>query len=1412
MADLKKKYLSQIDDSQVLVTSGSINKTLDQAIEDGDIGGAGVGDVDILQEISEFDTSQGLTIEPSGVNGETFRLTHDNIATNFAEVTLSVAEKFRGKQLFLQLDINSTAESGNFKVIITDETNLTTLLDSQISKNDLLVEKRTLPFSTVDSTASIKVRFEALPESGSPTSDFDDAIIQLALTEKREISVIEQKVNTYTVNVLNDGTISTDGSSPAAQWWDSITRTSTGTVVVDYTSLGLTNAPKLNITPRSTNLITHRIHSLSATQADIRIQITGGTLTDEDFSLSLTKQGADFEDLTRKVERELSTFHEVIQESPTVTETKNLQSNITSDGEITDLTYSDLVVGETYDVSGNMVGVVTNGSFLVDIENGANYITEIAIDTSGTGAKRETVGLSFSFVAQDTSLTFTGSGIGGSDTLEGNSDGSKTFVQLTKRSSLLKANTAPDSKIEIPTSELRFEQSSATGAGAENLTVQFNSLTKLRGDAFTIDNSNGTVITINRDGLIDFRASFRPTANQNFFLSKNASDPSSLPLSGEYLDAFWNPDGSGAVKSVSWSGSVKKGDVLRVGTDGGITAGDSRSNLTIHHQEQKISVAISNIEPQFEDADSMVRVLGGNGLGSTNTNIRRFSNVIDNLGSSISYQDDAALGGSFTILEDGFYVINFMDSSSSGSLNMGISLNSTQLSTDIAGINDEDVLSQTTSAFANAEGSTNWSGMLQKGNVVRAHTNTNADATIGANLAQFTIAKVGKPSIAEVDVTPFSDVNRTIREDIRMSGQAGRGSINTNIAYFNKITSSSLNKLLSFQNSSTEGFSITALQDCYINAEWWRDMDSVTNNANIIAWTLNSSELSTEPVALTNQESIISITHTHDDGANNAALFATTSASIRLKKGDVLRPHDRAQINDSGKAGLNLTAQADSRITMYAVAQTKNEFSARIDAAGNLISKSDDFIESIVKNGTGDYTVNFVPDFFETVPAISIQNITDDVNATTVTSVLNDSISSFDVSIRRDTGSGVTNTDQAFSVEVSRQGSDVKDLERAIVQLNDFPRVGRTIYQTSFFEFISTAVAGATLANFLQTSGGETSKFYHTENDQLIIDKECFISIDGYALENAGDNVSSFSIQKNGSNVGVAIDRDGSSASFASHTQRAQAGDIFTFQSHTGNDEARISVTAQGNELERIGTAQNSTTETKILSSDVTSNGDITELSFIDDLKIGNWYIVTGNAFLGSAGGATATMDFFDQAGGVGNPYFRVLNAGASSSSSQYGIAFMFQAKTTSLFAYGNSLGSGDDIRGDGTRRETYVQLTNLNAEFLANLPETASHIVIGEERDTGDTFNGKPVYEYWGEVQADIVSSGTIEIIDSGLNPIGINNHSGTAWRMQDVISATSTSQSIIDYDRSNGNINAVVTNWKIGAGTRYKMRYTKP
>jgi hypothetical protein len=127
--------------------------------------------------------------------------------------------------------------------------------------------------------------------------------------------------------------------------------------------------------------------------------------------------------------------------------------------------------------------------------------------------------------------------------------------------------------------------------------------------------------------------------------------------------------GGGVITTADASG------ILQLQT-GGTTA------LTIDASQ---NVTFANV-PVNATAQSMVHLNAGNGVGSTNTAIGRYTTVITNQGSDITYTDSATLGASFTTNINGVYSISMSESTTSVSCYFGVSLNSAQLTTGIQSI------------------------------------------------------------------------------------------------------------------------------------------------------------------------------------------------------------------------------------------------------------------------------------------------------------------------------------------------------------------------------------------------------------------------------------------------------------------------------------------------------------------------------------------------------------------------------------------------------------------------------------------------------------------------------------------------------------------------------------------------------
>jgi hypothetical protein len=131
----------------------------------------------------------------------------------------------------------------------------------------------------------------------------------------------------------------------------------------------------------------------------------------------------------------------------------------------------------------------------------------------------------------------------------------------------------------------------------------------------------------------------------------------------------------------------------------------------------------------------------GNGWGSTNTLIRRFSTTQSSVGTDITYADSATLGASFTINTTAIYSMSYTERLNAAGY-FGISVNSTQLSTTIDTITDTDRFALQYTPNGNGAYSVNVTARLAAGDVVRAQTSI--AGAYDASFAQvFRIRKVG---------------------------------------------------------------------------------------------------------------------------------------------------------------------------------------------------------------------------------------------------------------------------------------------------------------------------------------------------------------------------------------------------------------------------------------------------------------------------------------------------------------------------------------------------------------------------------------------------------------------------------------------------------------------------------------------
>jgi len=151
-----------------------------------------------------------------------------------------------------------------------------------------------------------------------------------------------------------------------------------------------------------------------------------------------------------------------------------------------------------------------------------------------------------------------------------------------------------------------------------------------------------------------------------------------------------------------------------------------------------LSIGANGVVQQGQ-AQSMVRLNTANGYGSTNTKIRRFTNVVTNQGSDITYADSATLGASFTINTSGVYSINYSDNFTAAS-NLGLTLNAANGITNVGALSASSVLNITVATAANTAAAVSWTGYLSAGSIINPIAEGTAAGT-GAS-AQFTIVRV----------------------------------------------------------------------------------------------------------------------------------------------------------------------------------------------------------------------------------------------------------------------------------------------------------------------------------------------------------------------------------------------------------------------------------------------------------------------------------------------------------------------------------------------------------------------------------------------------------------------------------------------------------------------------------------------
>jgi hypothetical protein len=312
------------------------------------------------------------------------------------------------------------------------------------------------------------------------------------------------------------------------------------------------------------------------------------------------------------------------------------------------------------------------------------------------------------------------------------------FLKVTKQSTLKQVNVNRNQKITIPTSELRFEGASSRGTGANTAIVKFDTVAKIRGDAFEYvsDATFGTVVTMKKKGKLDVSTSLR-VATSALFISLNQSVLTTSPVASEALSTCY-VNFAATIGNCAWSGHVNVGDIIRI-AGAGTPSADAFNNLNLSFQEQEVQVSVSNTLPQFSESDIVVRGSDNASQIITASSNIPFTTVEDSTGGAWN-------GSQFTVPETGVYHINgSVYANSTAARRFYLTINGA------LGDNIATYASDTVHNF-------NFAGKLIAGQVVSIRNSASFTLVPTPLHHYINITKVGKPNVTGVDVTPFVEV------------------------------------------------------------------------------------------------------------------------------------------------------------------------------------------------------------------------------------------------------------------------------------------------------------------------------------------------------------------------------------------------------------------------------------------------------------------------------------------------------------------------------------------------------------------------------------------------------------------------------------------------------------------------------
>ena len=233
-------------------------------------------------------------------------------------------------------------------------------------------------------------------------------------------------------------------------------------------------------------------------------------------------------------------------------------------------------------------------------------------------------------------------------------------------------------------------------------------------------------ITVDRDGVA--------TLANNIVTNAKSAQMATNTIKGNNTGGASDPIDLTATQTTAILNAMV-GDSGSGGTKGLVPAPASGDAAALKFLKADGTWATPTGSPSF----GAVRLHTYSGYGSTNTKIMIFTTNVGTTGTLITYATSSTNGASFTINANAFVTVSF-NSDFGASNSIGISLNSSELTTNIGSITAANRLALSQTPAAGVPTCVSFTGYVASGGVIRPHT-TGAAANTASN-ANFTISAI----------------------------------------------------------------------------------------------------------------------------------------------------------------------------------------------------------------------------------------------------------------------------------------------------------------------------------------------------------------------------------------------------------------------------------------------------------------------------------------------------------------------------------------------------------------------------------------------------------------------------------------------------------------------------------------------